>query len=189
MAVTAVILAGGRGSRMGGRDKGLVEYQGQRLIDSVLAKIVPQVDCLMINANRNHAIYQALGYPVISDANQQFDGPLAGMQAALQHAQTEWVLTLPCDCPYLPDDLCARLMLAINREEQRLAMAQSASGPHPVFCLMHRSLRQHLDEFLQSGQRQVRAWQTQHPHVWVHFEDDFAFTNFNTLPDSICPTP
>lgn len=185
MEVTAVILAGGRGSRMGGLDKGLVHYQDQRLIDWAIHAIRPQVDQLMINANRHMTTYQALGYPVICDATDQFDGPLAGMQAALLHAKTDWVLTLPCDAPHLPSDLCHRLTTAATGNAVQMAIAQSPSGPHPVFCLMHQSVRANLDAFLLSGQRKVRAWQAQQAHVWVAFDDDHAFTNINHLPSDL----
>lgn len=190
MEVTAVILAGGRGLRMGGVDKGLVSYQGQRLIDWAIQAIQPQVHPLMINANRNLATYQTLGFPVISDANDQFDGPLAGMQAALRHAKTEWVLTLPCDVPHLPSDLCQQLTAAVIANRADMAIAQSPNGPHPVFCLMHQSLQASLARFLSSGQRKVRAWQAQQASVWVDFADDHAFTNINHLmPDTTSPSP
>ena len=183
MQITAVILAGGRGTRMGGVDKGLVEYRDARMIDHVLQRLQPQVSSILINANRNSGIYQQLGFPVISDFNQQFDGPLAGMQAGLHHMQnTEWLLTVPCDSPLLPLDLVHRLSAAITNNHASIAIARSASGNHPVFSLLHRSLGNSLDQYLASGERRVSAWQAQHPHVFVDFADDAAFTNINTLP-------
>lgn len=166
---------------MGGADKGLVDYQGQRLIDHVLSRIAPQADHILINANRNIETYQALGYPVIADLNKQFDGPLAGMQAGLRHSQTEWVLTVPCDNPLLPLDLAVRLLHAATHQHALIAIARSASGNHPVFSLMHRSVSRSLDHFLSQGQRKVSAWQEQQPHVYAEFEDEAAFTNLNTL--------
>lgn len=184
MQLTAVILAGGRGTRMGGADKGLVEFQGLPMVAHILARIRPQAHHLLINANRNLDQYQQYGVPVISDANDQFDGPLAGIQAGLAHAPTEWLLSVPCDCPLLPADLAQRLCQAMIETGSQLAIARSASGIHPVFCLMQRHLRTDLDAFLQSGQRRVSAWQTRHPHVYVDFEDEQAFTNINQYPES-----
>lgn len=185
MQITAVILAGGRGMRMGGVDKGLVDYQGQPMIEHVLARITPQVDHVIINANRNIERYQAYGVPVITDENDQFDGPLAGMQAALHHASTDWVLSVPCDSPLVPLDLASRLSQAVqvveamSEPQAMLAIARSASGTHPVFCLMPRSVSADLDAYLQSGQRRVSGWQALHPHIFVSFKDEQAFTNIN----------
>lgn len=189
MQITAVILAGGRGTRMGGADKGLVPYQGQAMVAHVLQRIRPQVDHIMINANRNLTQYAQLGVPVITDANTQFDGPLAGMQAGMHHATTDWLLSVPCDSPLLPLDLVSRLRQAAEQAsalsgQATLAIARSASGTHPVFCLMPRQYSQDLDAYLREGQRRVSAWQAQHPHVFVSFEDEQAFTNINQPPES-----
>lgn len=187
MQITAVILAGGRGMRMGGVDKGLVDYQGQPMIEHVLSRMTPQVDQVMINANRNLDRYQQYGVPVITDETDQFDGPLAGMQVGMRHAQHNWILSVPCDSPLLPLDLANRLsqaiqtMQALTDPPSMLAIARSASGTHPVFCLMPRQLCNDLDAFLQSGQRRVSAWQDRHPHVFVDFKDEQAFTNINQL--------
>lgn len=194
MQITAVILAGGRGMRMGGVDKGLVDYQHKPdqphkpMVAHVLERIQPQVDQVIINANRNLDQYQEYGLPVFTDANDQFDGPLAGMLAGMHHATTDWVLSVPCDSPLLPLDLVSRLRRAIEQASAihntptMLAIARSASGTHPVFCLMPRQLSADLDAFLAQGQRKVSAWQAQHPHVFVSFEDEQAFTNINQSP-------
>lgn len=194
MQITAVILAGGRGMRMGGVDKGLVDYQHKPdqphkpMVAHVLERIQPQVDQVIINANRNLDQYQEYGLPVVTDANDQFDGPLAGMLAGMHHATTDWVLSVPCDSPLLPMDLVSRLRRAIEQASAihntptMLAIARSASGTHPVFCLMPRQLSADLDVFLAQGQRKVSAWQAQHPHVFVSFEDEQAFTNINQSP-------
>lgn len=186
MEVSAIILAGGLGTRMGGADKGLVAYQNQRLIDHVLQRIQPQVDQIIINANRNLATYQALGYPVITDQNTDYNGPLAGIQAGLHYskttnAQTPYIVTAPCDSPHLPLDLVSRLLKALSQADADIAIAKTASGTHPVFCLCKTSLKQSLDDFLNSGQRKVSTWQTQCKHVYVEFEDEQAFTNINAL--------
>jgi molybdopterin-guanine dinucleotide biosynthesis protein A len=182
MQVTAVILAGGRATRMGGVDKGLVPYQRARMIDHVLQRVQPQVDTILINANRNIEVYQQLGFPVIADHTLQFDGPLAGIQAGLHSVETEWLVTVPCDSPLLPLDLVQRLSTAINTSHSKIAIARSASGNHPVFSLLHHDLVSSLDDYLAGGQRKVSAWQALHPHVFVDFEEDAAFTNINTLP-------
>ncbi|MGP1717126.1 MAG: molybdenum cofactor guanylyltransferase MobA [Methylophilus sp.] len=179
MQITAVILAGGRGMRMGGVDKGLVDYQGKAMVAHVLARIQPQVDQVIINANRNFDIYPSYGAPVVTDATDQFNGPLAGFQAGLAHAQTDWILTVPCDSPLLPLDLAARLSQAIRDSNTLVAIARSASGDHPVFCLLHRSLSADLDAFLNDGQRRVSGWQARHSPAFVDFEDEQAFTNIN----------
>lgn len=190
MQITAVILAGGRGLRMGGVDKGLVDYQGKPLVAHVLERIQPQVNHVIINANRHLDEYQRFGIPVVADANDQFDGPLAGMQAGMHHASTEWIVSVPCDSPLLPLDLVSRLKTALeqtqhlHKQANGLAIARSQSGTHPVFCLMPRALREDLDHFLEQGQRKVSAWQAQHPHVFVSFEDEQAFTNINERPSS-----
>lgn len=180
MQITAVILAGGRGLRMGGIDKGLVDYQGKAMVAHVLERIRPQVAHVIINANRNLAIYQQYGVPVVTDATHQFDGPLAGFQAGLNHAHTDWVLTVPCDSPLLPLDLASRLSQATLESGTLMAIARSDSGDHPVFCLLHRSLSADLDAFLHEGQRRVSAWQARHTPVFVNFEDEQTFTNINT---------
>ncbi|MDP8567467.1 molybdenum cofactor guanylyltransferase MobA [Methylophilus aquaticus] len=181
MQVTALILAGGRGTRMGGADKGLVTYQGVRMIERVLARIIPQVDQVIINANRNLDTYQTLGYPVFTDASPHFDGPLAGMQAGLHHTETDWIVSVPCDSPLLPLDLVQLLGAAIVKEKSLMAIARSTSGNHPVFCLMHRSLLASLTSFLDCGQRKVSTWQMQHQPAYVFFEADQAFTNINSI--------
>jgi molybdenum cofactor guanylyltransferase len=179
MDITAVILAGGRGMRMGGVDKGLVDYQGKAMVTHVLERIQPQVAQVIVNANRNIDLYQQYGVTVVTDATNQFDGPLAGLQAGLAHAETEWILTVPCDSPLLPLDLAERLSQAIQESNTLVAIARSANGDHPVFCLLHRSLSADLNTYLNDGQRRVSAWQARHSPVFVDFKDEQAFTNIN----------
>jgi len=179
MQITAVILAGGRGIRMGGVDKGLVDYRGKAMVEHVLERIQPQVSQVIINANRNLGTYHQFGVSIVTDANTQFDGPLAGFQAGLKHIETDWLLTVPCDSPYLPLDLSERLSHAVNSSNSLIAIARSSSGDHPVFCLLHRSLSADLDAFLLDGHRRVSAWQARHASVFVDFEDELAFTNIN----------
>ncbi|MEZ0210825.1 MAG: molybdenum cofactor guanylyltransferase MobA [Methylophilus sp.] len=179
MQITAVILAGGRGMRMGGIDKGLADYNGKAMVAHVFDRIQPQVTQVIMNANRNLDIYQQFGIQVVTDATNQFDGPLAGFQAGLAYAKTEWVLTVPCDSPLLPLDLVERMSNAIRKSNALMAIARSSSGDHPVFCLLHTSLSDDLDTFLNEGQRRVSAWQYRHTPVFVDFADEQAFTNIN----------
>ncbi len=198
-ALTGLVLAGGRGQRMGGRDKGLQPFAGQPLAAHVIARLRPQVGALLISANRNHDAYAALGASVVSDAAQDFAGPLAGMLAGLRAARTEYVLTAPCDSPYLPDDLGERLCAALSDVDAvsphsglarpLAAYAVTAQGPHPVFALLHRSLADDLEATLAAGEHRVRAWLSRHKAVQVHFGDERPFYNVNTLDDLHTDSP
>ncbi|VVE83659.1 molybdenum cofactor guanylyltransferase MobA [Pandoraea sputorum] len=201
--ITGLILAGGRGQRMGGRDKGLQPFAGRPLVEHVMARLRPQVGALLISANRNREAYAAaLGADgadgVISDEIQDFSGPLAGMLAGLRAACTDYVLTVPCDSPYLPDDLGERLCVALNALPQAdvpdsarplAAYAATAQGPHPVFALLHRSLADDLAATLAAGEHRVRAWLARHKAVQVHFGDERPFYNVNTLDDLLTDSP
>ncbi|MGR9584802.1 molybdenum cofactor guanylyltransferase MobA [Pandoraea sputorum] len=201
--ITGLILAGGRGQRMGGRDKGLQPFAGRPLVEHVMARLRPQVGALLISANRNREAYAAaLGTDgadgVISDEIQDFSGPLAGMLAGLRAACTDYVLTVPCDSPYLPDDLGERLCVALNAlppadvpdsARPLAAYAATAQGPHPVFALLHRSLADDLAATLAAGEHRVRAWLARHKAVQVHFGDERPFYNVNTLDDLLTDSP
>lgn len=190
--ITGLLLAGGRGSRLGGVDKGLLPYQGQTLAQHALQRLAPQVGPLMISANRHLAQYQALGLPVWPDAQDAvritFDGPLAGMLAGLELASTPWLATVPCDTPHFPTDLVARLAEAAAREQAELAMAATRSTdgqlrPQPVFCLMQTRLASRLRAGLAAGQRKIEQWSAQQRRVLVPFDDGSAFFNVNTAED------
>lgn len=155
--VTGLILAGGRGSRMGGLDKGLVEYKGRALIDHVIARIAPQVDELFISANRNLDDYARRGYRVIADTLPDFQGPLAGVLAGLQVAGHEWMLVVPCDMPHLPHDLAARLQA--SRAGQAVVIADDGERTHPAVMLMRTDLTEALVAYLASGRRSVHGFQ------------------------------
>ena len=203
--ITGLILAGGRGQRMGGRDKGLQPFAGRPLVEHAIARLRPQVGALLISANRNRDAYAAaLGADsadgVISDEIQDFSGPLAGMLAGLRAACTDYVLTVPCDAPYLPDDLGERLCAALNALPEAdadapdsarplAAFAATAQGPHPVFALVHRSLADDLAATLAAGEHRVRAWLARHKAVQVHFGDERPFYNVNTLDDLLTDSP
>lgn len=181
--ITGVILAGGLATRMGGADKGLQAYMGKRLVEHVIEKLAPQVGQLLINANRNQAVYAELGLPVIGDEIGNFPGPLAGLHTGLRHARGDWVLTAPCDSPGVPEKLALTLATPCQAGA-RLAIARHRGRLHPVFCLCHRSILSPLENYLKNDGRRVAAWCQAMGASIVDFPDeDGLFTNFNTLAD------
>jgi molybdopterin-guanine dinucleotide biosynthesis protein A len=184
MTITGVILAGGLGRRMGGADKGLVSFLGQPMVAHVAQRLSPQVDEILINANREIAKYEALGYPVIADDIAGFAGPLAGLHKGMREALSTHVLTVPCDSPLLPMDLAERLMSALIESEADLAVAKTGTQAHPVFCLCRKSLAANLEEFLQSGGRKIDTWYGTLKVAEVAFDDNpRAFANINTVEE------
>ena len=185
--ITGLVLAGGRGSRMGGVDKGLQNHQGVPLALHAMLRLAPQVGAMMINANRNLAAYESFGVPVWPDAIADYPGPLAGFLAGLEHCDTPYLLTVPCDTPNFPADLVARLARELVEHDARIAMAATplADGTQvqPVFCLMESSLMSSLIEFTQGGQRKIDRWTALHRCVEVVFDDAEAFANANTLQE------
>ncbi len=179
--ITGIILAGGMGRRMGGVDKGLADLDGRPLVAHVLARLSPQVDDVLINANQNADRYGAFGVPVIADAIGGFPGPLAGLHAGLTAATRAFVVTVPCDSPFLPDDLVARLGAALRARNARLAVARTFDQPHPVFALVRRDVLPHLSAFLAAGGRKIDAWYSTLDAIEVAFDDEAqAFRNLNT---------
>ncbi|MGY3869117.1 molybdenum cofactor guanylyltransferase MobA [Aeromonas crassostreae] len=177
--VSAVILAGGRASRMGGDDKGWVPLAGKPLIAHVLERLRPQVDEVLINANRSEERYRVLA-PVIADRRVDFQGPLAGMEAGLCAARHDWVLFVPCDGPALPRDLMARFRAAIGPETE-LVVAHDGERLQPVVALLHRALLPSLQLALASGERKTGAWFARHQMAVVPFADQpDAFINLNS---------
>lgn len=184
MSISAVILAGGRATRMGCIDKGLVPFNQKPLIAHVIARLAPQVDEIFINANRETDAYKAFGYPVLQDEITGFAGPLAGMQLGLTHAKHDYLLTVPCDTPLLPLNLAKQLETALIQHNAEIAVATSDGNTHPVFCLCKISVLPCLNDFLQQGGRKVSDWQKSLKYVNVDFSDsDEAFTNLNTPED------
>jgi molybdopterin-guanine dinucleotide biosynthesis protein A len=206
--ITGLVLAGGRGSRMGGVDKGLQNHRGLPLALHALLRLQPQVGATMLNANRNLGAYEAMGVPVWPDDHADFAGPLAGMLVGLAHCETPWLVTVPCDTPNFPADLVERLAAAAHTEGADIAMAatrESAQETHahananaaanadvpghpvvqvqPVFCLLSASLLESLSDFLTSGQRKIDRWTAQHRMTTVVFDDTAAFHNANTLEE------
>jgi molybdopterin-guanine dinucleotide biosynthesis protein A len=181
--VTGLLLAGGQGRRMGGVDKGLQQLRGKPMARHVIERLAPQVDELLINANQNIEQYQALGYRVIPDAIGGFAGPLAGLHRGLGEAAYPLVVTAPCDSPFLPLDLVARLKAALDAHQADLAVAKTGDQPHPVFCLCRRSVLAGLTAFLHSGGRKIDHWYSALKVVEVPFADEAAFRNINTPGD------
>jgi molybdopterin-guanine dinucleotide biosynthesis protein A len=183
--ITGLVLAGGRGSRMGGVDKGLQTHQGIPLALHALLRLQPQVGEAMVNANRNLAAYESFGVPVWPDPIEGFAGPLAGLIAGLEHCETPWLVSVPCDTPDFPDDLVARLADAAQAHDAEIAfpLTREADGreqPHPVFCLVRSALLESLIAFVHGGGRKIDAWFDGHRAVAVPFDDAGAFFNANT---------
>lgn len=179
--ITGVILAGGRGTRMGTVDKGLKPLRGKPMVQWVAERFAPQVDEVLVNANQNIDKYQTLGYKVIPDEIGGFAGPLAGLHRGLSEATHELVATAPCDSPFLPKDLIARLRAAMEKNGADLTVAKTGDQPHPVFCLCKKSVLPSLTDFLASGGRKIDAWYAKLKVVEVMFDDQpDAFSNINT---------
>ena len=169
---------------MGGVDKGLVELAGKPMVAHVLARLVPQVGDVLINANQNLDRYRALGHRVVADAVGGFAGPLAGLHAGMTQAGGEFVATVPCDSPFLPMDLVARLRAALDEKRAQLAVAKTFDQPHPVFALVRRSVLPNLAAFLEGGGRKIDAWYAALSFVEVAFDDEAdAFRNINTVDE------
>ncbi|MDH3287630.1 MAG: molybdenum cofactor guanylyltransferase [Betaproteobacteria bacterium] len=182
--ITGVILAGGRGQRMGSVDKGLKLLRGKPMVAWVIERFAPQVDELLVNANQNLDRYAQLGHRVIPDAIEGFAGPLAGLERALAEARHELVATVPCDSPHLALDLIERLRGALQRHEADLAVAKTGAQAHPVFCLCRKSVSSSLTEFLAGGGRKIDAWYSRLKVIEVAFDDEpGAFSNVNTKAD------
>ena len=194
--ITGLVLAGGRGSRMGGVDKGLQNFHGTPLALNALMRLQMQegglVGDLMVNANRNLSAYEAFGAPVWPDTLDDFAGPLAGFLTGLERCETPWLLTVPCDSPRFPLDLAQRLATAFEASDTEIAMvaAREDDGQwraQPVFCLMKVDLLESLAEFTRGGGRKIDRWTAQHRTVVVPFDrpgdDPLAFANANTLDE------
>mgnify|MGYP001569354338 CR=1 FL=1 len=179
--ITGVILAGGQGRRMGGVDKGLKPLRGKPMVQWVLERFAPQVSEILINANQNLDTYARFGYRVIPDEIGGFAGPLAGLQRGLSEASHDLVATVPCDSPFLPSDLIARLHAAMNEHNAEFAVAKTGDQPHPVFCLCRKSVLPGLTAFLVGGGRKIDAWYSMLRGIEVQFDDEAAaFSNINT---------
>lgn len=183
--ITGVILAGGRAQRMGGQDKGLLRLGGRPMIAYVLASLQPQVDEVLINANRHIEQYRQLGCPVISDQIAGFDevfaGPLAGMAAAMEVSRSDYILSVPCDGPWVPADLAARLLQGLREQDTQVATVHDGQRMQPVFALISCALLPQIKAYLQSGERKLGLWIRQQQPALVDFSDQLeAFFNVNS---------
>ena len=182
--ITGLILAGGQGRRMGGVDKGLQPLRGRPMIEWVIERLDPQVGGILINANQNQDQYSSHGHRVVPDQIGGFAGPLAGLHAGLSACTTPYLATVPCDSPFLPLDLVARLGAVRDRENADLAVAKTFAQAHPVFALVRADVLGHLTRFLASGGRKIDAWYASLKVVEVPFDDEAdAFSNINTLDE------
>lgn len=187
---------------MGGADKGLLPFQGRPLVAHVIERLAPQVDYLLISANRNLAAYRAFMYPVLRDqpddpadetalptpaAAERQRGPLAGLQAGLAACTTPWLITCPCDCPALPSDIVDRLLTAAKAQNARIAVASVAERRQPTFQLCHRKLLPALEHYLSVGGRKVGGWCSEQNALVVNFPDPGAFANLNRPEDLVLP--
>ncbi len=186
-SITGIVLAGGLGRRMSTDgselDKGLRPFRGRPLAAHVIQRLAPQVRTLAINANRHVDDWRRFGHPVFSDRIGGFAGPLAGLHAAMAFVETPWLVTAPCDSPFLPTDLVERLAAAARASDAQVAVARTGEQPHPVFALVRCSLHDHLEAFLGSGRRRIDAWYAPLRVVEVRFDDEAAFRNINTAEE------
>jgi molybdopterin-guanine dinucleotide biosynthesis protein A len=183
--ITGLILAGGRAQRMGGIDKGLIPFQGKALIESAISRLKPQVNTILINANRSITKYSHYGYPVLMDETPDFSGPLAGFSVGLKHCKTPYLLTSPCDSPLLPVDLASKMAAQLEDKDLELVFASSKEDDgkiwsQPVFCLMKSDLHDSLDAFLCKGDLKIDRWFKELRSGTVVFENTQAFANVNT---------
>ena len=180
-AVAGLILAGGRARRMGGDDKGLIPLAGRPMVEHVLERIRPQVDEVLINANRNAERYGRYGHPVIPDVIGDYSGPLAGMLTAMMVVQQPWLAVVPCDSPLLPLDLVDRLFESVLVDSAEIAVAHDGQRLQPVVALLSCSLLPHLRAFVDQGGRKIDTWYAQHRMVATDLSDHpEAFVNVNT---------
>lgn len=189
-SVTGLVLAGGRGTRMGGVDKGLQMLHGLPLAVHAMRRLGSQVGEIMVSANRNQATYAGFGARVVPDAIARFEGPLAGLQSGMMRCRTPYLISVPCDAPYFPLDLVQRLMAGLSHEQKKVAIA--VTGPddglqtQPAFCLAHVSMIAHLSAFLQQSERRFAKWAVAAGAATVHFGDELAFTNVNSMETLAC---
>ncbi len=180
--ITAVILAGGQGRRMGGEDKGLIEFNGRAIIETLIDKLRQQQVEIIINANRNHDRYLTYGLPVISDELTDFQGPLAGFATAMQNVETDYILTLPCDGPFLADNFVDLFLEAQSRAA--VYVAHDGERLQPVYAMLKVELLDDLQEFLRTGDRKIDLWYAQHDFVMVDFSSQKnMFGNINRPED------
>jgi len=182
--ITGVILAGGQARRMDGQDKGLIMLNDKPMIEYIIDAFKPQASKLIINANRNHELYSKYGLDIVADELSGFCGPLAGMASALQTIEDNYMVTVPCDTPFIPIDLVQRLTNALKNESAEISVAHNGDRIQPVFCMINKSLQQSLNDYLASGERKIYRWFEQHNYAIADFSDvPETFDNINTPED------
>lgn len=183
--ITGVVLAGGRAQRMGGNDKGLICLHNKPMIKHVIEALKPQVHHIIINANRNRETYEELGYPVVVDSMQGYCGPLAGMASAMQIVDTPYIVTAPCDSPFIPNDLVEILSQELIKDEAEISVAHSGQRMQPVFALLRCALLPSLLDYLETGERKIDLWYAKHKFTIADFsKKPDTFLNINT-PEEI----
>ncbi|MBD3608920.1 MAG: molybdenum cofactor guanylyltransferase MobA [Gammaproteobacteria bacterium] len=181
--ITGLILAGGRARRMEGQDKGLIPLHGEPMVRHVFERLLPQVDNILINANRNIETYQQYA-PVIRDSIADYAGPLAGMLAGLEHIEEGYLLCVPCDSPFIPADLAQRMLSQAKKQASMIAVATDGNRLQPVFVLLHHSLKASLANYLDRGDRKIDLWYAEHDYTQVDFSDQIdAFININSAEE------
>ena len=182
--ITGVILAGGQARRMGGQDKGLVMLNGKPMVEIIIDIIKPQTAKLLINANRNHDRYSQYDLELVADELSGFCGPLAGMASALKTINTDYMVTAPCDSPFIPLDLVQRLADALENKSTEISVAHDGERIQPVFCMLKKTLLQSLTDYLAAGERKIDRWFKQHDFAIADFSDKpETFDNINTHED------
>jgi len=182
--VIGVILAGGLARRMNKQDKGLVSFKGRPMVSYAIAALAPLVDQIVINANRSSEQYRQFGWPVVADQTDNFDGPLAGVLAAMTHADADVLLILPCDSPLIKAEHLQKLLVARAQNDADVAVAFDGERLHPVFLAIKTTLKTSLQDYLASGQRKMAVWLEQQNMVQVDFSNEpEIFSNINTMTD------
>jgi molybdopterin-guanine dinucleotide biosynthesis protein A len=182
--ITGLILAGGRGTRMGSVDKGLQLFRGIPMAMHALMRLDSQVGQVLVNANQNLAAYESFGVPIVTDLHGGYAGPLAGLHAGLCACETDYLVTVPCDVPLFPVNLVEELLTALEQEQADLAVAYTQAQAHPVFTLMRSDLNEHLDAFLKTGQRKIDIWYASLKVAKVPFDSQAdRFMNVNTIQE------
>ncbi len=184
LPITGLILAGGRSSRMNGHDKGLLELQGKAMIEHVIARLQPQVEQLLISANRHIDVYQQFGYEVLVDEFDDYRGPLAGMSRGLAQSKSDYLLTVPCDGPLLPLDLAARMLESIKQAQVQAVLVFDGQYKQPTYNLLHKDIFKALNHSLQSNEHKLGKWLMDNGALKLDFSDQKeAFLNVNTPAD------
>jgi molybdopterin-guanine dinucleotide biosynthesis protein A len=196
--ISGVILAGGRGRRLGGRDKGLVTIEGRPLIEHVIAALAPHVSAIIINANRNVRVYERYGYPVVTDVLPNYQGPLAGILSGLRYVEGD-IVVVPCDALSLPPDLVVRLRQALLQANAEVSVAHDGARLQPLYAMLKHELTESLESYLRQGRHKVEDWQREQRLAIAHFSDVLrSFRNLNTVEDlealetsdiELCPGP